>query len=79
MPKKYGTFHCLFADKKFDHNIVLPNGDVYICCQDYSLKQPIGNLYTNDFDSLDRGKITAMSNEQDNECICRYCELAQKE
>ena len=25
------------SKKDFDHNVVLPNGDVYLCCQDYGL------------------------------------------
>jgi len=36
----------------YDHNVLLPNGDVVLCCMDYSLKHIIGNLLTNDYDSL---------------------------
>jgi radical SAM protein with 4Fe4S-binding SPASM domain len=77
MPHKSGTFHCIFAEKNFDHNVVLPNGDVYLCCQDYSLKHKIGNLYTTKFDDLDRSDIRNCSNMEESECICRNCEIAQ--
>jgi len=36
----------------YDHNVLLPNGDVVLCCMDYSLKHIIGNLLTDDYDSL---------------------------
>ncbi|PPQ39732.1 Iron-sulfur cluster-binding domain-containing protein [Rhodoblastus acidophilus] len=28
----------------YDHNVVLPNGDVVLCCMDYGLQHVIGNL-----------------------------------
>jgi sulfatase maturation enzyme AslB (radical SAM superfamily) len=77
--KGYGPLHCLFADKLFDHNVVLPNGDVFICCQDYSLKHKIGNLYESAYDSLDRVTLRRDSNMIDSDLLCRFCELAQYE
>lgn len=79
MEEKKGKFHCLFAGKAFDHNVVLPNGDVYLCCQDYSLKHKIGNLLTTRFEDLDRQTIYDLSNQENSPAICRRCELAQYE
>jgi radical SAM protein with 4Fe4S-binding SPASM domain len=75
-PQKYGAFHCTTShdSKEFDHNVVLPNGDVYICCMDYGLKHCIGNLYTTNFNNLDRTKLIEASNQYDSDCICRKCE-----
>jgi hypothetical protein len=36
----------------YDHNVMLPNGDVVLCCMDYSVKHKIGNLITGDYWSL---------------------------
>jgi hypothetical protein len=36
----------------YDHNVLLPNGDVVICCMDYSVKHKIGNLIEGDYFSL---------------------------
>ena len=36
----------------YDHNVLLPNGDVVLCCMDYSLKHIIGNLLKDDYESL---------------------------
>jgi len=74
---KMGPLHCLFAGKDYDHNVVLPNGDVYLCCQDYSLEQRLGNLYTQNFNDLDREKIRLLSYTDEILYICRNCELAQ--
>ena len=36
----------------YDHNVILPNGDVVLCCMDYSLKHIIGNLLRDNYDDL---------------------------
>jgi hypothetical protein len=36
----------------YDHNVLLPNGDVVLCCMDYSLKHIIGNLLIDEYESL---------------------------
>lgn len=33
----------------YDHNVVLPNGDVVLCCMDYDMKNVIGNLLTQEY------------------------------
>jgi hypothetical protein len=49
------------------HNVLLPNGDVSLCCQDYSLKHIIGNLFDQEYDDI---------LPKTNSCfdLCRYCE-----
>jgi hypothetical protein len=34
------------------HNILLPNGDVSLCCMDYNLEEIIGNLYTQEYNDI---------------------------
>lgn len=36
----------------YDHNVLLPNGDVILCCMDYGLKNIIGNLLTDTYEDL---------------------------
>lgn len=36
----------------YDQNVLLPNGDVVLCCMDYSLKHTIGNLLRQDYAEL---------------------------
>lgn len=75
MKEKKGKFQCLYAGKDFDHNGVLPNGDVYICCQDYGLEHKIGNLFETKYDDLNRKVLRDLSDQEDSKIICRKCEL----
>src|SRR5207247_553993 len=36
----------------YDHNVLLPNGDVVLCCMDYSLKHRLGNLLQQSYEDL---------------------------
>ena len=36
----------------YDQNVVLPNGDVLLCCMDYAMKHRIGNLIEGDYFSM---------------------------
>ncbi len=57
------------STSNYDNNVMMPNGDVYICCMDYSLKHKLGNLLDTHFDKLDRKPPFE---------LCRYCELSKK-
>lgn len=49
------------------HNVLLPNGDVSLCCMDYALENIIGNLWEQSYDDVV---------PKNNSCfdICRRCE-----
>ena len=72
---KQGGFYCYLCGKLFHNNVVLPNGDVYLCCMDYALKHNIGNLFDTHFDSLDRARVVELSNQEGSDIICRQCEF----
>lgn len=38
----------------YHNNIMLPNGDVAVCCADYGLTNIIGNIYTQNYYNLNR-------------------------
>ena len=54
------------------------NGDVILCCMDYSQEYILGNLLTSDYNSLFRGKVYADVKkglrDKSSDIICRYCE-----
>ena len=64
----------------YDRNVLLPNGDVVLCCMDYNLKHIIGNLLTQTYEEIFEGKPLLdliEINEADgfNKCsICKSCE-----
>ena len=49
------------------HNILLPNGDVSLCCMDYNLEEILGNLYTQEYDDIIPKKNTTYD-------MCSNCE-----
>jgi hypothetical protein len=68
----------------YDRNVLLPNGDVVLCCMDYNLKHVIGNLLTQTYDEMMQGKPLQdliKMNEADgfDKCsICKSCENVRK-
>ena len=61
-------------------NVLYPNGDVSLCCEDFGLKHIIGNLLTDQYDDLHRSDefnrvIRGMSDDTVS-ILCRKCEYA---
>jgi len=78
-PKK-GKLKCSACGDKIDHNILLPNGDVILCCMDYSQEHVLGNLITDSYEDLFQSdEYKRVMNGLEDETIdikCRQCELA---
>jgi len=80
-PKKYGPLLCRRAFKNgvntLDSNILLPNGDVCLCCQDYGMDHVIGNLVSSDYSSLFQSKesqnVLDKLSQYDSDIMCRTC------
>ena len=53
-------------EEQFTQNVVLPNGDVYLCCCDYGLKHKIGNLFETNFNNMVRAEKYE---------LCKNCEF----
>jgi|TARA_Y100000022_G_scaffold199579_1_gene212390 hypothetical protein len=62
------TCGCL---EKLYHNVVLPNGDVSLCCMDYGLKHIIGNIFEQSYE-----EVVPKNNSCFN--LCKFCENAVK-
>lgn len=68
----------------YDNNVLLPNGDVLLCCNDYAKKHVIGNMLKSDYRSLFRSDmfLNIMAEnmnpfgDNDGASICRSCERA---
>jgi len=62
----------------YDRNVVIPGGNVYLCCMDYGLKHPLGNIhdgYYKLFESNELGKVISSNLDLDsNYSICKTCE-----
>lgn len=40
------------CQERLYHSVLLPNGDISLCCMDYGLKHKLGNLYRQSFDEI---------------------------
>lgn len=64
-----------------NHNVLLPDGSMVLCCNDFGLEYVLGNLNTDTYDDIlnsDTMKriITEMNSDSDNAVICRNCMYA---
>jgi len=63
-------------------NVLLPNGDITICCMDYGLKHIIGNLKTDSVEDLYKSneflKVLNGMNNENSDSLCRSCFVAAK-
>lgn len=68
----------------YDRNVLLPNGDVVLCCMDYNLTHVLGNLLTQTYEEIMQGKplldLIALNEAPEfNKCsICKSCENVRK-
>jgi len=79
-PRSKGPIRCRSAGNLFNHNVLLPNGDVLICCMDYGMQHILGNLISSNYTSLFKGKeffsLQKGLNDDSLDILCRYCENA---
>jgi hypothetical protein len=55
----------------YHHTVMLPNGDVSVCCQDYELKHIVGNILTQEYVDIIPDKDTPFN-------FCQYCENGKR-
>ncbi|MBR9701524.1 hypothetical protein GOV13_01240 [Candidatus Pacearchaeota archaeon] len=78
--KKKKSIFCSSAPRNLNHNVLLPNGDVILCCMDYGLIHKFGNLLKQDYGSLFKSKEHLRIKEAMKKggigTICMNCEKA---
>ncbi len=73
-----GKIMCDYAVRQ-NHNVLLPDGTVVLCCMDWGMKHILGNLYTQTYEEIIKGEekkyiCNAMANGEDgHELLCRKC------
>ncbi len=75
-----GEIYCYHSMERLDHNILLPDGTVLLCCMDYGMRHTIGNLNDNSYEEIINGNILndirmALKDEKKN-LLCRKCTYA---
>ncbi len=78
-PKK-GNLFCSACTKNLNHNVLLPNGDVLLCCMDYGQDHIIGNLnrmnYEDLFKSEEYNRVIRGLKDESIDILCRKCEVS---
>jgi len=80
--RKHGKIRCIISmGNCLNHNVLLPNGDVILCCMDYGLKHKLGNLLSSNYSSLFMGeefhKLQKGLNDDSLDILCRHCVWAK--
>jgi hypothetical protein len=81
-PEHHSAVACSFTPF-YDQNVVLPNGDVVLCCMDYSLQHRIGNLLEQDYYAMfASGGLAALLAENmrprfSTASLCKTCDRAR--
>lgn len=74
-----GALKCRAANE-LDHNVLLPSGDLVVCCMDYSLQHVIGNQIAQTWEEIRSGeplrKLREAMGSQSGDCLCRRCEFS---
>jgi radical SAM protein with 4Fe4S-binding SPASM domain len=75
--KPSGKLHC----DRIYQNVLLPNGDVVLCCMDWSAEYILGNLKRDRFEDLYRSetfrRILRGLKDPSIDLLCRTCHVAQ--
>jgi hypothetical protein len=80
-PQHHSPVSCAFTPM-YDQNVVLPNGDVVLCCMDYSIKHKIGNLLEQDYYDIfagpELGALRAKNMQfGSQDTLCKTCNRAR--
>ena len=78
--KLKGQIICKSVGRALNNNVLLPNGDVILCCMDYELKHKFGNLLKDSYEDLFKSKSFyevqfGMDNDY-KDILCRKCDYA---
>lgn len=77
LERKRGIIGCK-KNPYLRQNILLPNGDVVLCCMDFGMRHILGNLLISEYESLFQSeeflKIKNGQQDESLDILCRYCD-----
>ena len=76
-----GEIYCERANQ-LNHNILLPDGTVVLCCNDFGMQHVLGNLYTDRYEDIMKSEMMrqikrGMHIDENIPIICRKCMFAK--
>ncbi len=78
----HGALFCSTA-ARLDHNILLPDGSLVLCCMDFGMRHVIGNLLIDSYEEIMCGETLKeiqrkMIEPESEGLLCRHCLRAMK-
>lgn len=78
---QHGSIQCCKSTYlELNNNVLMPNGDVALCCMDFGVQHILGNLLTDEymdlFKSEEHNKIAAGMLVEEMNTMCRICNFA---
>lgn len=76
-----GEIACSLCGQELNHNILLPDGTVILCCMDYAMQHVMGNLLDSPYEEVvGENKYIEikerMRNNSKRNTLCRKCSCA---
>lgn len=75
--KNSGEIVCVNCEDDINHNVLLPDGTLLLCCMDYGMKHILGNLLEESYEtiqnSVEAQKVRAGLKDEENDILCRNC------
>lgn len=72
-----GPITCSSSGRALNHNVLLPDGSVILCCMDYGMQHILGNLLTQNYEDLFAGaefhRLQSALDESSPDILCRRC------
>lgn len=70
---------CICSGIRMNHNVLLPDGTVLMCCMDYGMTGNFGNIFEQSYEEILNSPVAcAMRSTLDKgESICRHCANAR--
>ena len=81
IPNKHGALKCSACGHRINHNVLLSNGNVALCCMVYDLKHVLGNLLKQSYEDLFASSeynrvLNGLAGDESIDIACRKCEIS---
>lgn len=77
-----GKLECSMCGSLANRNVLLPDGTVVLCCMDYGLRHPLGNLLHESYEEIQNGREVSLirlglGGDESQDILCRQCSCAR--
>jgi hypothetical protein len=75
--RKDGPITCSSSGRALNHNVLLPDGSVILCCMDYGMQHVLGNFLTQNYEEIFTGeefhRLQAAMENRTSTILCYKC------